>query len=123
MDDGPFAPIGTVVRGAVLLAAYRVVTVSSHLARRPPPVIASPRSQGLPRMCDHDGNADPHHRGLSRRRMLVGSLAAGALPLLPALAGTAGATGDPGLEGTDIDPTVGSSSTRDYAFLPPRPAS
>jgi murein DD-endopeptidase MepM/ murein hydrolase activator NlpD len=74
-------------------------------------------------MCDHDGNADPRHRGLSRRQMLVGSLAAGALPLLPALSGTAGASGDPGLEGTDIDPTVGSSSTRDYAFLPPRPAS
>jgi murein DD-endopeptidase MepM/ murein hydrolase activator NlpD len=58
-------------------------------------------------------------RGLSRRMVVAGSLAAGSALLLPKVAGAAGTEPDPGLEGTDS----GGAVARDYGFLPPRPAS
>jgi len=57
-------------------------------------------------------------RGLSRRSVLAGGLAAGLVPAL-GWAGTAGAT-DGGFDGT-AEGTDG-PTTRDYSFLPPRPA-
>ena len=72
-------------------------------------------------MCDcHAGTgATPEPRGISRRLVLAGGLAVGAVPFLPNLAGTAAAL--PADDGASAEgmPT----STRDYSFLPPRPAS
>ena len=51
--------------------------------------------------------------------VVAGGLAAGLAPLLPRVAGAAGTEPDPGLEGSDGD---GAAATRDFGFLPPRPA-
>ncbi|WP_426570690.1 DUF4214 domain-containing protein [Aquihabitans sp. McL0605] len=62
---------------------------------------------------------DEHQkRHLSRRLVLAGGLAVGLTPLLPRVAGATDP--DPGLEGTD---GATGAATRDYGFLPPRPAS
>lgn len=57
--------------------------------------------------------------GISRRAMLAGGLAAGLTPLLP---GVAGAISDPAMLDEGTDPGA-AGSTRDFGFLPPRPAS
>lgn len=64
--------------------------------------------------------ADEHPRaGISRRAVLAGGLAAGLAPFLPGIARAAAAPADLA-EGSDPAPT---GSSRDFAFLPPRPAS
>ena len=84
--------------------------------------------------CSCHPDPEPRSAGLSRRLVVAGGLAAGLTPFLPRVAGaqdgTFGGAGtdpttpttepDSGLEGSDTVPT---GSTRDYGFLPPRPAS
>ncbi len=80
----------------------------------------------------HPDDAPTPHRGFDRRRLLVTGLAAGLTPLLPRWGGVAGAQEAPeapapapapkdadalGAEGWDDGPV-----TRDFGFLPPRPA-
>ncbi len=80
--------------------------------------------------CSCHPDPDPRTSGLSRRLVVAGGLAAGLAPFLPRAAGaqdvatfsdpgTAGTEPDPGLEGSETIPT---GSSRDYSFLPPRPA-
>ena len=65
--------------------------------------------------CHHE-DATTHRRTVARRTVLAGGLALGVAPFLPGWAGIAGATGGESAEGTD------GSGTRDFGFLPPRPA-
>ncbi|HEX2575107.1 MAG TPA: M23 family metallopeptidase [Aquihabitans sp.] len=68
--------------------------------------------------CDHDDPGPaPGHRRLGRRAVLAGGMAAGLAPLLPGIAGAQAPTTETA-EGSD--PVAG---TRDFGFLPPRPAS
>lgn len=63
--------------------------------------------------------ADDHPtRGVSRRSIIAGGLAAGLTPLFPRLAGAQSATDTVPDDGAEVLPT---GSTRDYGFLPPRP--
>ena len=76
-------------------------------------------------MCEHhddDASApevDSSSR-LSRRLVLAGGLAVGAVGVLPNLAGVAHAALEPD---DGADPGLGGGSTKDYSFLPPRPKS
>jgi murein DD-endopeptidase MepM/ murein hydrolase activator NlpD len=84
-------------------------------------------------MCDcssgtHDASATPEaatpaaatQPGLSRRLVLAGGLAAGAAPFLPGLRNAASAETLPPDDGAT---SFGPTGTKDYSFLPPRPAS
>ena len=71
--------------------------------------------------CHPEREPERQTTGLSRRIVVAGGIAAGLTPLLPRAAGAIGTAvlgTDPGLEGTEA-PRGG---TRDYSFLPPRPA-
>jgi murein DD-endopeptidase MepM/ murein hydrolase activator NlpD len=81
----------------------------------------------MPCSCHPDPETRPS--GLSRRLVVAGGLAAGLAPFLPRVAGAetpgasfsgAGAAPDQTQEGTE---TVPPSSSQDFGFLPPRPAS
>jgi murein DD-endopeptidase MepM/ murein hydrolase activator NlpD len=67
--------------------------------------------------CSCHEPAEPQGRHVSRRLVMAGGLAAGLVPLFPRMAGAT--EPEPGLEGSD----PGGGGTRDYGFLPPRPAS
>ena len=82
--------------------------------------------------CSCHPEPEPRPRGVSRRMMVAGGLAAGLAPFVPKVAGAqdvsfggAGSdpatttTTEPGLEGIEADAP---SASRDYSFLPPRPA-
>lgn len=66
--------------------------------------------------CHPDDHTPFRRRPVARRTVLAGGLAAGMASLLPRWAGVAGADGEGSAEGTD------GGSTRDFGFLPPRPA-
>ena len=68
--------------------------------------------------CSCHPEPQPRRHGVSRRLVVAGGLAAGLAPLIPRVAGATDP--DPGLEGTDPART---GASRDYGFLPPRPAS
>lgn len=75
------------------------------------PLVADPQDPALMTCSCHADDLGPvAGRSLGRRHVLAGGLAAGLLPLLPRFAGAAGAQ--------DAD----GPATRDFSFLPPRPA-
>ena len=70
---------------------------------------------------DHDRHDESRGRHVGRRSVLAGGLAAGLAPLLPRWAGVAGANPSSGAASAEGSEAV--VGTRDFGFLPPRPAS
>ncbi len=69
---------------------------------------------------DHHRHAESRGAQVGRRTVLAGGLAVGLAPLLPRWAGLATAHASSGSGTAEGSTTVG--GTRDYGFLPPRPA-